>query len=95
MLFAREGRRVLNEQEFAMTDGSLTRMDRVIIDPGVVTVLDYKTGDEKPGHTEQVTNTSIFSGFSTRPALSKAILSISIETRFGLCYEPTHHQGGI
>ena len=51
----REGRRVLNEQEFAMADGSLTRMDRVVLDPGVVSVLDYKTGDEKPGYTEQVT----------------------------------------
>lgn len=51
----REGRRVLNEQEFVMGDGSLTRMDRVVVDPGVVTVLDYKTGDEKPGYTEQVT----------------------------------------
>jgi len=38
-----------------MADGSLTRMDRVVLDPGVVSVLDYKTGDEKPGYTEQVT----------------------------------------
>lgn len=50
----RDGRRILNEQEFAMADGSLTRMDRVVVDEGVVTVLDYKTGDEKPGYTEQV-----------------------------------------
>jgi ATP-dependent exoDNAse (exonuclease V) beta subunit len=49
-----EGRRVLNEQEFVMADGSLTRMDRVVVDPDIVTVLDYKTGDEKPGYTEQV-----------------------------------------
>jgi len=49
-----EGRRVLNEQEFVMADGSLMRMDRVVVDPDIVTVLDYKTGDEKPGYTEQV-----------------------------------------
>lgn len=45
---------VLNEQEFAMPDGSLTRMDRVVVDPRAVTVLDYKTGGEKPGYTDQV-----------------------------------------
>jgi len=50
----REGRQVLNEQEFVRRDGSLTRMDRVIIDLDAVTVLDYKTGDERPGYTEQV-----------------------------------------
>ncbi len=37
-----------------MADGSLTRMDRVVIDPDVVTVLDYKTGDERPGYAEQI-----------------------------------------
>jgi len=51
----RGGRTVLNEQEFSMADGSLTRMDRVVIDPDVVTVIDYKTGDERPGYTEQLT----------------------------------------
>jgi RecB family exonuclease len=45
---------VLNEQEFAAPDGSLVRMDRVVVDPGMVTVIDYKTGEEKPGYTEQV-----------------------------------------
>jgi ATP-dependent exoDNAse (exonuclease V) beta subunit len=29
-------------------------MDRVVADPGTVTVIDYKTGDEKPEYTEQV-----------------------------------------
>jgi ATP-dependent helicase/nuclease subunit A len=49
-----EGRKVLNEQEFAGSDGALVRMDRVVADPAVVTVIDYKTGDEKPEYTEQV-----------------------------------------
>ena len=49
-----EGRTILNEQEFAGSDGALVRMDRVVIDPEVVTVIDYKTGEEKPEYNEQV-----------------------------------------
>jgi ATP-dependent helicase/nuclease subunit A len=49
-----EGRIILNEQEFAGPDGALVRMDRVVVDPGVVTVIDYKTGEEKPEYMEQV-----------------------------------------
>jgi ATP-dependent exoDNAse (exonuclease V) beta subunit len=49
-----EGREILNEQEFAGADGALVRMDRVVVDPGTVTVIDYKTGEEKPEYTEQV-----------------------------------------
>jgi ATP-dependent helicase/nuclease subunit A len=48
------GRIVLNEQEFAAPDGTLVRMDRVVVDQDTVTVVDYKTGDEKPGYSEQV-----------------------------------------
>jgi ATP-dependent helicase/nuclease subunit A len=50
----KEGRLVLNEQEFAAPDGSLVRMDRVIADADCVTVIDYKTGDEKTGYTQQI-----------------------------------------
>lgn len=49
-----EGRTILNEQEFAGPDGALLRMDRVVVDPATVTVIDYKTGEEKPDYTEQV-----------------------------------------
>jgi ATP-dependent helicase/nuclease subunit A len=49
-----DGRVVFNEQEFAAADGSLVRMDRVVVDTDSVTVIDYKTGEEKPGYTEQV-----------------------------------------
>ncbi|MBF8295534.1 MAG: UvrD/REP helicase protein [Bacteroidetes bacterium] len=49
-----EGRDILNEQEFVGGDGALVRMDRVVVDPGAVTVIDYKTGEEKPDYTEQV-----------------------------------------
>ncbi|HEY6952007.1 MAG TPA: UvrD-helicase domain-containing protein [Bacteroidota bacterium] len=47
-------RNVLNEHEFAMANGRLFRMDRVLVDAGVVTVIDYKTGDEREEYTEQV-----------------------------------------
>jgi ATP-dependent helicase/nuclease subunit A len=41
------GREVRNEQEYADGSGRLYRMDRVIIDPGRITVIDYKTGKDK------------------------------------------------
>jgi ATP-dependent helicase/nuclease subunit A len=47
-------RRVMNEQEFTTAAGQLFRMDRVVIDDDLVTVIDYKTGDEKEGYREQI-----------------------------------------
>ena len=44
----------MNEQEFVRTDGRLFRMDRIMIDSKTVTVLDFKTGDDKDTYTEQV-----------------------------------------
>lgn len=49
-----EQRTILNENEFAQSDGRLFRMDRVIVDPAVVTVVDYKTGDEQEEYANQV-----------------------------------------
>lgn len=52
---AREGRRVLNERSLFTGSGTLLRPDRVIIDPEVVRVIDFKFGrKENPGHREQV-----------------------------------------
>ncbi len=48
------GRIVLNEQEFVDDDGRLYRMDRIVMDTDRVTVIDYKTGDDKAGYTEQL-----------------------------------------
>ncbi|MFN3739837.1 MAG: UvrD-helicase domain-containing protein [Thermodesulfovibrionales bacterium] len=42
------GRIIRNEKEFSDLRGFLFRMDRVVIDPQVVTVIDYKTGTQKP-----------------------------------------------
>ncbi len=43
---AAPGRRVLIEAEFIDKNGALFRMDRVIIDAGAITVVDFKTGGE-------------------------------------------------
>ncbi len=48
------GRLVLNEQEMVDRSGSLHRIDRMVIDPDTVTVLDYKTGEEKESYHQQV-----------------------------------------
>lgn len=41
------GREIRKEQEYADGAGNLFRMDRVVIDPGNLTVIDYKTGKNK------------------------------------------------
>ncbi|MFA5354764.1 MAG: PD-(D/E)XK nuclease family protein, partial [Thermodesulfovibrionales bacterium] len=41
------GREIRREQEYVDSSGRLFRMDRVVIDPGTVTVMDYKTGRDK------------------------------------------------
>ena len=48
-------RTVLREKEFCDQDGRLFRMDRIVVDPGRVTVIDFKTGEEEPEkHEEQL-----------------------------------------
>ncbi len=49
-----EGRRILNEQEFVRSDGRLYRMDRLVVDPDAVTVIDFKTGNQDVEYAEQV-----------------------------------------
>ena len=44
----------MNEQEFVNPDGRLFRMDRIIVDTDIVTVLDFKTGNDKDAYTDQV-----------------------------------------
>jgi ATP-dependent exoDNAse (exonuclease V) beta subunit len=48
------GRRVFNEQEFSDASGRLFRMDRVVVDPEMVTVVDFKTGGESDSYGSQV-----------------------------------------
>ena len=50
---------IKREQEFSDSNGNLFRMDRVIIDGDVITVMDFKTGRERDGedkYAEQVRN---------------------------------------
>lgn len=50
---------IKREQEFSDSNGNLFRMDRVIIDGDVITVVDFKTGREKDGedkYAEQIRN---------------------------------------
>ena len=44
---------VLREQELCDAQGRLFRMDRIVVDPRRVTVIDFKTGEEQPGEHEQ------------------------------------------
>jgi ATP-dependent helicase/nuclease subunit A len=50
-----KGRVVRREAEFAGPDGSLSRMDRLIVDQDAVTLIDFKTGEkgEKLGYYEK------------------------------------------
>jgi ATP-dependent helicase/nuclease subunit A len=53
------GREIRKEQEYSDGSGRLFRMDRVIIDPGAITVIDYKTGKNKEAlekHRAQMRN---------------------------------------
>ena len=49
---AAPGRTFLIEQEFCDETGRLFRMDRVVVDPARVTVIDFKTGAEDPAAHE-------------------------------------------
>ncbi|MGA2639425.1 MAG: UvrD-helicase domain-containing protein [Spirochaetia bacterium] len=49
------GRTILTEQELCDSEGRLSRMDRIVVDAGRVTVIDFKTGAEDPAaHEAQV-----------------------------------------
>ena len=54
----RAGRSVRTEQEFLSRSGALYRVDRLVIDPDSVTVLDYKTGGDadEQAYREQIQN---------------------------------------
>lgn len=67
---AAPGRQVLVEAEFIDKAGSLFRMDRVLVDPDTVTVIDFKTGLENTEkYTPQMKNyLSILSEAYDKPA---------------------------
>jgi ATP-dependent helicase/nuclease subunit A len=48
------GRSVLVEQEFVDRTGRLFRMDRVVVDRDIITVVDFKTGGQDESYAEQI-----------------------------------------
>lgn len=52
--FVSEGVEVRNETRLIDTDGNVYRPDRVLIEDGRVTVIDYKFGDKNPCYRRQV-----------------------------------------
>lgn len=48
-----EGRTVMNEKEF-VKDGQLYRMDRVVVDPNTITLIDYKLEHFQSKHEKQI-----------------------------------------
>jgi hypothetical protein len=58
-LFSRRpGRVALSECEIVRRDGRLFRVDRIVVDPGLVRVVDFKTGGDaaESVYREQVRN---------------------------------------
>ena len=54
--FTRMNERIVrNEQEIGSSNGRLYRIDRLVIDRDLVTVIDYKTGGERTEYIDQVT----------------------------------------
>ncbi len=49
-----DGRKIFNEQEYVNPEGRLFRMDRVVVDIKDVTVVDFKTGDDKKDYDDQL-----------------------------------------
>ncbi len=48
------GCEIKREQEYLTADGKLHRLDRIIIDSGNITVVDFKTGGESEEHLDQL-----------------------------------------
>ena len=69
------GREALTEAEFIDKNGSLFRMDRILVDKDLVTVIDFKTGHENTAkYTEQMKNyLSILASAYRKPV--KALLA--------------------
>jgi len=52
-------RRALNEQEVADSDGRLFRIDRIVVDPDKISIIEYKTGGDRESensHLAQMLN---------------------------------------
>ena len=62
-LFApRAGREVYTERDFCDERGQVHRMDRLVVDPDRVLVVDWKTGGEEIGTPEQEAQVRAYAG---------------------------------
>ncbi len=52
----RPGEKIFNEKEFVDREGNLFRMDKVIVAPAEVTVVDFKSGTESGDYDAQIKN---------------------------------------
>jgi ATP-dependent exoDNAse (exonuclease V) beta subunit len=52
--FYESGVEILNERDLLIADGSIQRPDRVVLDNGHATIIDYKTGDRNPKYHHQI-----------------------------------------
>ena len=52
--YFKEGLTVLNERDFIDEKGEIFRPDRLVLDGKNCTIIDYKTGAEKPEHISQI-----------------------------------------
>ena len=53
---------MFTEREFCDERGRVHRMDRLVVDPDRVLVLDWKTGDEEIGTPEQEAQVRAYAG---------------------------------
>ena len=54
--YYRKGLVIKNESELILDNGDIVRPDRVVVDDQLLTIIDYKTGEEKEQDYEQVRN---------------------------------------
>ena len=86
--FRTPGREILVEQECVGPDGALWRMDRLVVDPAEVTVIDFKTGgdEREEEYREQVRRYmqlagDLFPGRRTQGVIAYVDLTCSGEYR--------------
>ncbi|MEM9142440.1 MAG: PD-(D/E)XK nuclease family protein, partial [Bacteroidota bacterium] len=48
------GNQSMNEREIILPNGGLMRPDRVVVERDTISILDYKTGEQRKSHKEQL-----------------------------------------
>jgi len=72
--YYREGLIIKNETELIIDNGEIVRPDRVVVDDQLLTIIDYKTGEEKEQDYEQVRNyMDVFSNIGNKNIEAKLV----------------------